>query len=245
MTGSAAASPSVCDRGSGAEGCASETRRWFRCPSGRIVEHMFDSVTVARCSAGATDVSYPRPVPLSVHTVAAEFRSRQPAMGVVKMHKLLYLGQGHHLAAFDRPLFAETISAWDNGPVVGELWYREDRRLEAPPLTVLGEAELNTIGYVMSRYGALTGRDLVHLTHSEDPWRRADVDRKPGTSRPIPSAWIREYFLADFGDDDIVLDSAQVRAWLSDAAQQRDTAGPRDEPGRIAARIRELSGRSA
>jgi uncharacterized phage-associated protein len=206
---------------------------------------MFEFVAPAGSSANQTNVSYARPVSPSVYAVAAEVRARQPGMGVVRLHKLLYLGQGHHLAAFDRPLFTETISAWDNGPVVGELWYREDRRLEPPPQAPLGEAELNTIGYVMSRYGALTGRDLIHLTHSEDPWRRADVDRKPGTSRPIPISWIREYFMGDCADEDIVLDSTQIKVWLSDAARRRDTAGPRDEPDEITARIRDLSGRTA
>ncbi len=191
-------------------------------------------------------MSYPHGVTPSVHAVAAELRARQPGMGVVKLHKLLYLGQGHHLAVFDRLLFAEAVSAWDNGPVVGELWYREKRGLGAPSSSAaLGEAELNTIGYVMSRYGALTGRDLIHLTHSEDPWRRADVDREPRTSRPIPPEWIREYFLGDPGDDDIVLDAVEIRAWLADAGPRRDTAGPRDDPDQVAARIRELSGRSA
>jgi uncharacterized phage-associated protein len=40
---------------------------------------------------------------------------------VKKLHKLLYYCQGHHLATFGLPLFDESISAWDMGPVVGTL----------------------------------------------------------------------------------------------------------------------------
>jgi uncharacterized phage-associated protein len=79
-----------------------------------------------------------------------------------KLHKILYYCQGHHLAVFDEPLFGETILAWDMGPVVGALWY-EKKQGEASvvrPHREMNEAQLNAIGYVLSRYGALTGQDL-------------------------------------------------------------------------------------
>ncbi|HEY6595845.1 MAG TPA: type II toxin-antitoxin system antitoxin SocA domain-containing protein [Asanoa sp.] len=58
---------------------------------------------------------------VSAHDVAAVLRARQPALGTKKLHKLLYYCQGHHLAAFGSPLFAESIGAWDMGPVVESL----------------------------------------------------------------------------------------------------------------------------
>ncbi|MDQ1633589.1 MAG: hypothetical protein QOJ32_398 [Frankiaceae bacterium] len=61
----------------------------------------------------------------SARDVAAELRQRLPDVGVKKLHKLLYYAQGHHLAALGRPLFSESISAWDMGPVVGEFWWQE------------------------------------------------------------------------------------------------------------------------
>ena len=122
-------------------------------------------------------------MPIPVAEVAAALRARLPDLPTKKLHKLLYYCQGHHLAAFGTPLFAETISAWDMGPVVGELWYAEDRG-KSPPAAGrrLDEAELNTVGYVVSRYGGLTGRDLERLTHGERPWQRADGGRPPGGS---------------------------------------------------------------
>lgn len=164
-------------------------------------------------------------------------------MGKIKQHKLLYLCQGHHLATFGVPLFGETISAWDNGPVVGHLWFSEDRSLAPPARSQLDEAVLNTIGYVLSRYGALSGRDLINLTHSQDPWKTADADRDPGGSIRIEQEWIRDYFLLDHADDELVLDTVEVRSWLGDAVARRDEPGPRDDPAEIAARIRDVGGR--
>lgn len=191
--------------------------------------------------------SYSRAMPVPVAEVAAALRARQPGMGTLKLHKLLYYCQGHHLAAFGEPLFAENLSAWDNGPVVGALWYAENRDGPAPPGVDLGEAELNTIGYVLSRYGALSGRDLVHLTHSEEPFRLADAGRQPGTSAPIKPAWIQQYFcVADVDDDSkIVLDAAEVTAWLHDARHRLALPSRPDDLVELADRVAQLRARRA
>ncbi|WP_306207367.1 Panacea domain-containing protein [Actinoplanes sp. RD1] len=165
----------------------------------------------------------------SARDVAAVLRDRLPGLPVKKLHKLLYYCQGHHLATFDEPLFTETISAWDMGPVVGALWKQEKEAGISPGTATLGEAELNTIGYVLSRYGALTGQDLENLTHSEAPWKLADRDRRPRESARIEPDWIKFYFLTsgapgeDDGDD-AQLDTAEVRRWL-----QEVTAGEHPE----------------
>jgi uncharacterized phage-associated protein len=162
---------------------------------------------------------------VSARDVAAVLRERLPGLPTKKLHKLLYYCQGHHLAAFDEPLFTETISAWDMGPVVGTLWRQEKQGEVAPGHVRLDEAQLNTIGYVISRYGALTGLDLENLTHSEQPWQLANRVRRPGESARIESDWIKEYFKAagtgDDEEDEQLLDSAVVRQWLKDAPARR------------------------
>src|SRR5262245_17472647 len=100
--------------------------------------------------------TYPVAMTVSAHDVAAELRRRMPSVGTKKLHKLLYYCQGHHLASQSEPLFAEPIGAWDMGPVVERLWRDERYQLEPPLAMALDEAALNTIGYVVSRYGALT-----------------------------------------------------------------------------------------
>jgi uncharacterized phage-associated protein len=168
----------------------------------------------------------------SAHDVAAAIRERLPAVGKKKLHKLLYYCQGHHLATFGRPLFTEQIYAWDMGPVVKALWREENYGDEPPAPHVLSEGELNTVGYVVSQYGALTGDQLERLTHTEHPWLAGNERRLVGDSDRIEQAWIRSYF-ADSArrahdDDEDAADAAAVQAWLS--ATRPPTELPQAKP---------------
>ena len=138
---------------------------------------------------------------VSAHDVAAELRRLLPGIGVKKLHKLLYYCQGHHLAHFRTPLFAESIMAYDMGPMVAQLWKaeKEGRSPESP--ISLDNAQLNTVVYVVSRYGRLSGTDLERLTHAETPWQEADKLRTPGSSVRIRDTWIRDFFAAENGQD--------------------------------------------
>ncbi len=156
---------------------------------------------------------------VSARDVAAALRVRLPGVPTKKLHKLLYYCQGHHLAHFDEPMFAETVSAWDMGPVVGQLWKAERDSVAAEPRIDLGEAELNTVGYVVSRYGALTGLDLEHLTHAEDPWQLADRDRPRGGSVRIEREWMRDYFRSAAADHE------EGEVWFAKESVARLVAG--------------------
>ncbi|GGM11118.1 MULTISPECIES: Panacea domain-containing protein [Micromonospora] len=166
----------------------------------------------------------------SAHDIAAELRRRLPGLGAKKLHKLLYYCQGHHLATFDRPLFGETIAAWDMGPVVAALWRDEKNQQPPPPRRGLGEAELNTIGYVISRYGKLTGNDLENLSHGERPWQLADSNRSPQASATIRNEWIRDYFAttgAPTSDaEEPVFDSERLHEWLAESVTDERPANP-------------------
>lgn len=179
-------------------------------------------------------------MPVSAHDVAAVLRDRLPGVPAKKMHKLLYYCQGHHLAAFDEPLFVESVMAWDVGPVVGSLWFDEKNVEGPPPPADLTEAQLNTIGYVLSRYGALTGRDLENLTHSEPPWRTADSHRPAGQSARIELDWMRSYFATDGAagtDQGMPLDARAVADWLRDADLRRQEPARPDSREEILRRL--------
>jgi hypothetical protein len=146
------------------------------------------------------------------------------------------------MGSFGVPLFAESISAWDMGPVVGELWYREEHDQPAPPRRELTEAQLNTIGYVLSRYGMLTGRDLEVLTHSQTPWQLADRTRRPGGSVRIDPEWIRDFFAHDHEEDEVPLDSAAVGSLLAGAGKRREDHLRPDSREEIQARLAGIGG---
>ncbi|HEU0087833.1 MAG TPA: type II toxin-antitoxin system antitoxin SocA domain-containing protein [Pseudonocardiaceae bacterium] len=171
-------------------------------------------------------------MPVSASTIAAVLRERLPGLAVQKLHKLLYYCQGHHLATFDEPLFSEALEAWDRGPVVPALWRAEKHGADPQPSEKLGEAELNTIGYVLSRYGALTGQDLEILNHGEDPWLIANQGRAQGGSAVIEHGWIARYFRTNSSTEGEgrgdTLDRAAVSAWLRDTASR---PGEPSEPG--------------
>jgi uncharacterized phage-associated protein len=177
--------------------------------------------------------------PVSAHDVAREIRRRVPGVPKVKLHKLLYYCQGHHLGTFGEPLFTETIAAWDMGPVVSDVWHREKNDRQPPPSQRLTEAQLNTVGYVLSRYGALTGRDLETLSHNQSPWQLADARREAHGSVRIEPDWIREFFAGDVEEYETPLDSDAVRTWLSGAREP--TSRPKgDDKDRLAAMREQL-----
>jgi uncharacterized phage-associated protein len=144
---------------------------------------------------------------VSAHDVARELRYRLPALGTLKQHKLCYYAQGWHLAWTGEPLFRERIEAWENGPVVAELWQDESKARPAPVPESLDEEALMAIDFVVSRYGRLSGRELIQLTHAEAPWNDAVAER--GQSGEITNEQLRDYFRAD-EDTNIVQAAARM-----------------------------------
>lgn len=177
---------------------------------------------------------------LRAHDVARELRDRLPGLPIKKLHKLLYYCQGHHLAATGEPLFVESLSAWDMGPVVGRLWRQEHEGLPPGEPMRLNEQQLNTVGYVVSRYGQLSGLDLQHLTHSETPWIRANEARSPGDSSRIEREWIEDYFrrsTVEDSEDSGLMDAAMVAQWLAPAEERRTDRLTGDTPQSLRARM--------
>jgi uncharacterized phage-associated protein len=145
--------------------------------------------------------AYPGSVTVSAHDVARVLRQQLPGLGDKKLHKLLYLCQGHHVAALGRRLFNEEIHAYDMGPVVARLWKDEKVGRTVPPVD-LDEAALNTVAFVISRYGALPGRDLEILSHHQDPWTDADQARSQGGSDIISESALAHFFSSSPRDEE-------------------------------------------
>jgi uncharacterized phage-associated protein len=136
---------------------------------------------------------------VSAHDVAREVRRRVPGAGRLKIHKLLYYCGGWSVAWNGEPLFEETIEAWDQGPVVADLWHDEGKGRHRPAERALTGRQLAVLDYVVQRYGHLTGEELKALSHQERPWRRfADLDgRLISQNAVITHEALAEWFTKD------------------------------------------------
>lgn len=167
---------------------------------------------------------------VSAHDVAAELRRRLPGLPAKKLHKLLYYCQGHHLAHCGVPLFQESVMAWDMGPVVASLWKAEKEGLTSPEPRALDNGQLNTVGYVVSRYGGLTGHDLELLSHAEAPWREADARRPGGGSVRISQDSLGSFFRSEGGPDlELPWPVDEDVARLTEGAEARRRRAPVDD----------------
>lgn len=136
---------------------------------------------------------------LSCHEIAQYFLSKVDedagdSISNLKLQKLVYYGQGFHLAVFDTPLFGEEIVAWEHGPVVVDL-YRTYKKRGANPIPA---EDINLEKYhpklrelldeVYSVYGQFSASKLRALTHEEPPWKETPLNA------PISHDLMKAYF---------------------------------------------------
>jgi uncharacterized phage-associated protein len=181
-------------------------------------------------------------MPVSAHDVARELRALMPLCGAVKLHKLLYMCQGWHLAWYGAPLFEEDLEAWENGPVVADVWRDEKDGRRPPSPEPLPSSGLLVVDFVFGRYGSLSGRDLIELTHSEGPWTAANA--RAGAARVITTSELREFFAhaerEDEAEVDYRYDDAAVRAMVERSPHPAAGPGDLDEADEIRRWVDEL-----
>lgn len=90
----------------------------------------------------------------------------------MKLQKLLYYVQAWHLAWTGRPAFDAPFEAWANGPVNREV-YRVNRYVHRFPEADLPEELREVVDSVIEHYGSRNPRELVELTHNDEPWLEA------------------------------------------------------------------------
>jgi uncharacterized phage-associated protein len=153
--------------------------------------------------------------PLTVQEVARYILARQGAsvepITNKRLQKLVYLAQGRTLALLHRPLWDTSnlgarLTAWEQGPVVPEL-YREYRSHRWNPLPIPSDVDIEgfdptaraIIDSVLAEFGGMSTDQLATLTHTHDPWVNAWAKVKDATSKPvgydvIPEPQIESYF---------------------------------------------------
>lgn len=119
--------------------------------------------------------------------------------GNLKLQKLIYYAQCMHVAIFNTPMYSDKIEAWENGPVVREV-YKQYRHYQLGPnarnedpvkINALQEDVLRVINIV---YGNKSANELIELTHGENPWKelKHKVDNHEDPEITISS--IRRYY---------------------------------------------------
>lgn len=145
------------------------------------------------------------PPPYSAMTIAkwlaAWAEAEDEELSNMKLQKLLYYAQGHHLAEGRGPLFNDEIEAWSHGPVVPSV-YRAFRdfgsktiRLPESDSFNWDEVDRDTADFlsrVWNTYGGYSAGRLRSMTHEEPPWQGNFRDGELGTRIPVPD--MQEYF---------------------------------------------------
>lgn len=120
---------------------------------------------------------------------AASYLLTKSLSGDMQLQKLLYYSQAWHLAWTGRPLFDDTIEAWQKGPVVRCVWIDNKRGHIQPDKDASGLSDYETavINAVYETYGQHGGAALSAFTHVESPWieAREGLDENAPSRRPI------------------------------------------------------------
>ncbi len=129
-------------------------------------------------------------------------------MSQLKLQKLVYYCQAASMAWRNRPIFADRIEAWANGPVVRSLWqanrYRswvEADNMADGDVNRLSEVNRQDVMAVIEAYGTRDGGDLSGQTHTEHPWLAAREGFEPGQAcnRPISLDSMASYYREAWG----------------------------------------------
>lgn len=125
----------------------------------------------------------------------------------LKLQKLLYYTQAWFLALHNKPLFADRLEAWMNGPTQPEVYAKYSSFGPRP-------IEQDTCGYevsksitkhiwdVMEVYGGFSAFDLQRLACDEEPWRQArrGLAHDEPSNAVIDLATMKRYYKAQLVD---------------------------------------------
>lgn len=137
----------------------------------------------------------------TAHDVAAFILKTHGAMTAMKLQKLVYYSQAWSLVWDERPIFADRIEAWANGPVVPTLYEQHRGQFMLSSLgdgnaDALTKDERETVAGVLKFYGDKDSQWLSDLTHRETPWREARQGLRDGErgNVEITHAALFEYY---------------------------------------------------
>ncbi len=135
-------------------------------------------------------------VNVSVKDVAQYILEVLGPMTSMKLQKLVYYSQAWATVWDDDVLFDEQVQAWDNGPVVRELWEANKGKFKISEVdnsdaSSVTREQRDTIDKVLGFYGSKNAQWLSDLTHMEDPWKNAFAN---GQNTEITPSAMSEYY---------------------------------------------------
>ncbi len=164
--------------------------------------------------------------------IAAVLCHERPGLTPGRIHRLLYLAQGHHLAWHNKPLFGDAVVMWDTGVIVPAV--RGTELDGEPGLRGLPNGILNTVAYVCSRYGKLHLHDLDLITKYSAPALAAGTGRAAGVSVTIGHDAMAAYFrTVDVDPDRPIVDARIVAGHVADDAGSGEDLGGPDDLGKL------------
>ena len=118
-------------------------------------------------------------IPAKPSDVAKYILKNQGKMSTRKLQKLCYYAQAWHYTWTGERLFKEDFQAWEHGPVCRELFNLHKGKYDIKAEDIDGNPDnltadqKDSIDIVLEHYGNLTADELVELTHSEEPYKKA------------------------------------------------------------------------
>jgi uncharacterized phage-associated protein len=122
----------------------------------------------------------PYPVMLIARWFIAWAAAEDEEITNLKLQKLLYFAQGHHLARYGTPLFGAEIRAWAHGPAVPEVYHALasfgtgliSDSTDDFAWNQIDPETTEFLGQVWNTYGGYSAGRLREMTRT-GPWRQA------------------------------------------------------------------------
>ena len=109
--------------------------------------------------------------------ILTEAKKQHIFMTHMKLQKLLYYAQAYSIGITGKPLFHNSIMAWQHGPVVPDVYHSFSKfgnSLIHNVQDVSAPEPFDTLIAALVRdKGHLSAHQLRSMTHNEDTWRRA------------------------------------------------------------------------
>lgn len=158
------------------------------------------------------------------------YMKSEDCMTNLRLNKFLYFAQGWSLVRLKKPLFNDTIEAWDYGPVVPNVYHKYyvcgkmpiDIVSESYSEKVFTKEQKDLLLDIANKYGKYSTGELVNISHMPgSPWSAVYAR---SSSREIPLKSIADYF-----SKEEPLETFDIKKILSGMK----TAGRRDENGHM------------